>query len=132
MLSSKVDNELSEKIIGAFYKTYNALGFGYLEKVYLNALKYELNKLGLKVEIQKPIKVYYEGLVIGEYFADVMVNDRLIVELKAVAALTLEHESQLFNYLKATNTELGLLLNYGPKPEVRRKIWTETKKINPC
>lgn len=128
MLNTKVDNELSEKVIGASYKTYNTLGFGYLEKVYQNALRYELTKLGLKVEVQKPIIVFYEGIVIGEYFADLMVNNILLVELKATASITLEHESQLFNYLKATNTELGLLLNYGPKPEVRRKIWTEIRK----
>jgi len=84
------------------------------------------------LRLKKPIRVFYDGMVIGEFFADIMVNGVLIIELKSVAMLNIEHESQLFNYLKATNTELGLLLNYGPKPEIKRKIWTEPKRSNPC
>jgi GxxExxY protein len=124
MLLENVDNALTEKVIGAFYKVYNTLGFGYLEKVYENALIIELRKSGLKVEPQKPIKVYYEGVVVGEYFADLFIENKLIVEIKSVSHLTVEHESQIFNYLKSTNTAMGLLMNFGPKAEVKRKIWT--------
>ena len=125
MLNETVDNALTEKAIGAFYKVYNTLGFGYLEKVYENALIIELRKYGLKVEAQKPIKVHYEGIMVGEYYADLFIEDKLIVEIKSVLHLTSEHESQIFNYLKSTRIELGLLLNFGPKPEVKRKIWTQ-------
>jgi len=119
-----VDNELTEKIIGAFFVVYNKLGFGYLEKVYANALKIELQKVGLKVEAQKPIQVFYDGIVVGEYFVDLYVNDKVIIELKSAASLCTEHEAQLFNYLKATNKEIGLLLNFGPKANFKRKLWT--------
>jgi len=105
-----------------FYKTYNALGYGYLEKVYQNALIYELNKLGLKVEAQKPIKVHYENTIIGEYYADLMVENKLLIELKTAARILPEHEAQLLHYMKATETELGLILNYGPQAGVKRKI----------
>ena len=116
--------ELTSEIIGCFYDVYNELGFGFLEKVYENALKYELEKNGLKVEKQKPIKVFYDGVKVGEYFADLIVNDTVILELKAAESLCEEHEFQLINYLKATNIEVGLLLNFGKKPEVRRKIFS--------
>lgn len=127
MLNEKIDNELTEKIIGAFYHVYNTLGFGYLEKVYENSMKIELQKIGLKVETQKPIKVYYEGQVVGEYYADVLVEEKVLIELKSAAAITIEHESQLFNYLKATNIEVGLLLNFGPQAALKRKLWTSNK-----
>lgn len=130
MLNQNVDNELTNAIIGAFYKVYNTLGFGFLEKVYENALKIELESIGLKVT-QSSIKVFYEKQEVGEYFADMWVNDKVIVELKAAHNIMAEHEMQLFHYLKATNTELGLLLNFGPNPEIKRKIWTPCKS-NPC
>ncbi|HMU43267.1 MAG TPA: GxxExxY protein [Ignavibacteriaceae bacterium] len=116
--------ELTSKIIACFYKVYNTLGFGFLEKVYENALLIELNKSGLIAERQKPIKVQYESQIVGEYFADIIVNNKVILELKAVESLIEEHELQLINYLKATKIELGLLLNFGKKPEIRRKIFT--------
>lgn len=131
MLRADVDNELTEVIIGAFYDVYNALGYGFLEKVYENALKHELKKRGLRVESQKPIKVYYDGVIVGEYFADLFVEDSVLLELKSAEKIRMEHEMQLFHYLKAMKIELGLLLNFGPKPEIKRKLWTNQKN-NPC
>lgn len=131
MLRADVNNELTEAIIGAFYDVYNALGYGFLEKVYENALKHELKKRGLRVESQKPIKVYYDGVIVGEYFADLFVEDSVLLELKSAEKIRMEHEMQLFHYLKAMKIELGLLLNFGPKPEIKRKLWTKQKN-NPC
>lgn len=127
-MSEYLYQELTSNIISCFYKVYNTLGFGFLEKIYENALLFELSKSGLFVERQKPIKVYYEDKLVGEYFADLIVEDKVIIELKAVDALIEEHELQLINYLKATEIEVGLLLNFGKKPEIRRKIFTNTKK----
>lgn len=122
--------DVTEKIIRAFYTVYNHLGFGFLEKVYENALLIELRKMGLIAERQVAIKVYYQEFTIGEYFADIIVNDCVIIELKAAEGIVEEHELQLINYLKATEAEIGLLLNFGKKPEFRRKIFTnDTKKI---
>lgn len=108
------------------YKVYNILGFGFLEKVYENALLIELNQCGLFVEKQKPINVYYEGKLVGEYYADLIVEKKVIIELKAAESLIEEHELQLINYLKATDIEVGLLLNFGKKPEIRRKIFSNS------
>jgi GxxExxY protein len=121
-------NKLTDRVINCFFKVYNTLGYGFLEKVYERALLIELNKNGLKVESQKPIKVHYDKQVIGDYFADIMVNDIVIIELKAVEILCEQHELQLINYLKATDIEYGLLLNFGKRPEVRRKIFTNNLK----
>lgn len=115
--------ELTEEIIGAFYDLYNDLGFGFQEKVYQNSMYFDLLELGLKVEAQRPINVYRKGRRVGEYFADLVANDLVIIELKAAEKLTEEHEAQLVNYLKATDMEVGLLFNFGPKPEFKRKIW---------
>ena len=116
--------ELSSIIISAFYDVYNELGYGFLEKVYENALRDELVKRKLEVECQKPIKVFYKENPVGEYFADLIVNNKVILELKARETLCKEHELQLINYLKATKLEVGLLLNFGIKPEIKRKIFT--------
>ncbi len=115
--------ELTEQIIKAFYKVYNTLGFGFLESVYEKALYFELQNMGFKGEKQKSITVYYEEQEVGVYFADLMVEELVIVELKAAESLANEHFAQLINYLKATNIEVGLLFNFGKKPEVRRKIF---------
>ena len=120
--------ELTEKVIGAFFKVYNTLGYGFAEKVYENALAIELRKLGLKVEQQKSITVYYEGSIVGEYVADVIATEVVMLELKAVRQLTDEHEAQLLNYLKATPIEVGLLLNFGPKAEYKRKVFDNARK----
>jgi len=98
------------------------LGHGFLEKVYENALRIELVKQGLEVKQQEPIKVYYEGQVVGDYYADLWIEDRVIVELKAVRALSKAHEVQLVNYLTATGVDTGLLLNFGPSVKVKRKF----------
>ncbi len=120
--------ELTERIIAAFYKVYNTLRYGFLEKVYENALAIELKKYGLNVVQQKNIKVYYEGKAVGDYFADLLVADKVIVEVKAAEAVREEHEAQLLNYLRATNVEVGLLLNFGKSAEFRRKIFENRLK----
>ncbi|MBK8520789.1 MAG: GxxExxY protein [Ferruginibacter sp.] len=120
--------EITEKIIQAFYKVYNMLGYGFLEKVYENAMFIELTALGFKVEKQKRIIVYYFGNVVGDYNADLIVEDIITVELKANECLVEENENQLINYLKATHIEVGLLLNFGKKPQIKRKIFDNDKK----
>ncbi len=120
--------DLTNRIINCFYTVYNTLGFGFLEKVYENSLMIELQKQGIKAERQKPIRVYYDDFQVGEYFADIMVDDSIIIELKAAECLMEEHELQLINYLKGTDKEIGLLLNFGKKPEFRRKIFTNDRK----
>lgn len=119
---------ITKKIIEAYYKVYNTLGYGFLEKVYENALKIELRRLNLKVDQQKSIKVLYESFEVGDYFADLIIEDLVIVELKAAESLCEEHEAQLINYLKATNLEVGLLLNFGKKPEFKRKVFSNNRK----
>ena len=121
--------ETTEKIIKAYYKVYNTLGHGFLEKVYENAMAIELRKMGFKVNKQKNIKVYYESEEVGDYFADLLIDDLIIVELKATEGICENHEAQLTNYLKATTIELGLLLNFGKKPEFKRKIFHNHLKI---
>ncbi len=116
------DKALTKKIIGCAFKVHNTLGSGFLEQVYENALRIELAKQGLEVKQQEPIKVYYEGQVVGSYYADLWVENRVIVELKAVRALSKAHEVQLVNYLTATGVDTGLLLNFGPSVEVKRKF----------
>ncbi len=128
--------DLTDKIISCYYKVYNKLGYGFLEKVYENALHHELLLHGHKVERQYPIKVYYFDIHVGEYFADLIIDDIVIIELKASSALVNDHLLQLQNYLKATDKEVGLLLNFGLKPEIRRKSFmnvdkSEIKQFNP-
>ena len=116
------DDALTQKIIGCAYKVHNTLGPGFLEKVYENALRIELEKLGLRVRQQEPLSVAYEGHVVGEYYADLWVDERVVIELKAAQTLVKQHEVQLVNYLAATGVESGLLLNIGPSVEVKRKF----------
>ena len=116
------DDDLTQKIIGCAYKVHNTLGCGFLEKVYENALRIELEKLGLRVRQQEPINVLYDGRVIGNFYADLWVDERVVIELKAVQAIAKEHELQLVNYLTATLVEVGLLLNFGSSVQVRRKF----------
>jgi len=115
------EEALTRSIIGCAYKVHNGLGSGFLERVYQNALCIELRKLGLHVEEQAPVKVLYDGQVVGDYFADLLVEGRVIVEIKAVEALVKAHEVQLVNYLAATGMEVGLLINFGASVKVRRK-----------
>ena len=116
--------EITNKIIKAYYNVYNNLGYGFLEKVYERALYIELISLGLNCERQKPIDVYYKNNKVGSYFADIVVENTVIIELKAAEAIIEEHEFQLLNYLKATEMEVGLLLNFGKIPEFKRKVFT--------
>ena len=120
--------ELTEKIIKTFFDVYNELGYGFLEKVYQNSLSIELRARGFKVEAQKQIKVYYKGMEVGEYYADIVVDDLVILELKAAECLIKEFEAQLINYLRGTNMEVGLLLNFGKKPEFIRKVYENSRK----
>jgi GxxExxY protein len=121
---------LTEQIIKAFYKVYNTLGYGFLEPVYQKAMEIELTKMGLQVLPQAPIDVYYDGQKVGNYFADLIVNDLVILELKAVESLAARHGTQLINYLKATRREIGLLMNFGPKPEFQRRIFDHQTEID--
>jgi|SRR5436190_8365717 len=120
--------EITQKIIQAFFKVYNTLGYGFLERVYQNAMLIELTAMGLRVEGQKRIFVYYEGQVVGDYCSDLTVEELVICELKTHEMLREEDENQLINYLKATSIEVGLLLNFGKKPELKRKIYDNEKK----
>jgi GxxExxY protein len=121
-------SELTDKIIGCAYKVYNELGAGFLEKIYENALVIELKDAGLSVEQQYPIKVYYHENIIGDYVADIVVEDKIIVELKAVNTLVRAHEVQLVNYLKATKFQVGLLINFGDQITVKRKVLSKNQR----
>lgn len=120
--------EDTDSIIAAFYEVYNTLGYGFLERVYQNALYLELLQRGFDCKAQYPIKVKFKGREVGEYYADILVNNCVIVELKSVDRLLRAHELQLINYLKATDIEVGLLLNFGESPQIRRKIFTNDHK----
>ena len=120
--------ELTDEIIKTFFDVYNELGYGFLEKVYRNSMYIELKYRGFQVMAQKQIKVYYKGSEVGEYYADLVVNDLVILELKAAEVLVKEHEWQLIYYLRGTNIEVGLLLNFGVKPEFRRKVFDNARK----
>ena len=122
------DDALTREIIGCAYKVHNALGAGFLEKVYENALLIELIKLGHKVKQQEPINVTYEGHIVGEYFADLWVDEIVVLEIKAVQMLAKIHEVQLVNYLTATGIDTGLVLNFGSSVQVRRKFREYTPK----
>lgn len=120
--------ELSRAVIGVFYQVYNELGFGYAESVYESAMELALTEAGLVVVRQAPIHVHFRGRIIGEFRTDMLVNDKLMLELKAARALDSAHEAQVINYLKATPIEVALLLNFGPKPEARRLAFDNTRK----
>jgi GxxExxY protein len=121
-------SELTEIIIKAFFNVYNSLGYGFLEKVYENSMMIELKSLGLDCEKQKPISVFYKHLNVGEYFADIIVENKVIIELKVAEGIIEEHEAQLLNYLKATNIEVGLLFNFGKQPQFKRQIFENEYK----
>ena len=121
--------EITHKIIGAAYKVFNTLGFGFLESVYKKAMIIELSKNELKVEEEKPLKVYYDNQVIGDFFVDLLIDETVIVELKSVQSLAKEHEVQLVNYLNGLKKEIGLLINFGPSGvEVKRKYRNPLKE----
>lgn len=115
--------ELTEKIIGCAYRVYNKMGFGFLESVYEKCLAIELRKAGFKVEVQKPITVFYDDEIVGDFIADIFVNDLIILELKSVRRIINAHEVQLVNYLVATKKDVDLLINFGErKVEIKRKM----------
>ena len=116
---------LTEKIINCAYKVHNTLGFGFLEKIYQSALMIELAKSGLIAKSEAPIKVYYDQNIIGDYVADIIVEDKVILELKSVKELNPAHEAQLTNYLKATGVEVGLLINFGQSVQIKRRVFTK-------
>jgi GxxExxY protein len=116
-------SELTGKVIGLAMKMHCTLGPGFLESVYKKALQFELIRAGFKVELEKPIQIRYESIIVGDYFADILVNDELIVEIKAIVALATEHEVQVVNYLTATGKDVGLLLNFGARSlEFKKKF----------
>ncbi len=119
--------DLTEAVIECFYEVYKTLGYGFLEKVYENSLRIILMERGLNVEPQAPVRVHFRGQEVGHYFADLLINDLVIVEVKSVIRLVADHEAQLLNYLKATGLEVGLVMNFGPKPEFKRKVFETAK-----
>lgn len=120
--------DITDRILKTYFEVYNELGYGFLEKVYQNAMFLELKSKGFTVEAQKQIKVFYKGDNVGVYYADLIVNDTVILELKAAEVLVKDFEYQLINYLRATCIEVGLLLNFGPKPEFKRKVFGNERK----
>ncbi len=128
MKESYKHTKITEQIIKAYYTVYNTLGYGFLEKVYENAMVIELHKLGLEVKKQQNIKVFYDNQEVGDYYSDLMVEGKVIVELKAAKNLCEEHEAQLLNYLKATDIEVGLLLNFGKEAQLKRKVFSKEYK----
>ena len=126
-----IDEGLTRSAIGAFYATYNKLGYGFLEPVYVGGLAIELGRRGHRVQREFAVPVLYDGVIVGSYRIDILVDDRLVIEVKAEAALTGVHERQLRNYLRCTNLEVGLILVFGVKPEFKRHIHTNNFKDHP-
>jgi len=129
-MTSLLYKSITDSILKVYYEVYNELGYGFLEKVYQNAMYFELKSLGYKVEAQKQIKVYFKKQLVGEYYSDLLVEDKVIVELKATELIMNVHVAQIMNYLKATPIEVGMLLNFGEEPEFKRIIYTNDRKIN--
>ena len=127
---SLLHQSITNTILKVYYEVYNELGHGFLEKVYQNAMYFELKARGLKVESQKEIKVYFKQQLVGEYYSDLIVENKVIIELKATEVLMNAHVAQTINYLKATPIEIGILLNFGSEPEFKRLIYTNNKKSN--
>jgi len=127
-----MDDDLSGRVIACAFEVSNTLGAGFFEKIYEKALCVELDRQGIRFQCQKPVVVEYKNCLVGEYITDIIVEDRLLLELEAVSSLCSEYEAQLLNYLKATELSLGLLLNFGkPKLGIKRMVWNhnETKNI---
>jgi GxxExxY protein len=130
MNMSLLHQSITNTILKVYYEVYNELGHGFLEKVYQNAMYFELKARGLKVESQKEIKVYFKQQLVGEYYSDLIVENKVIIELKATEVLMNAHVAQSINYLRATPIEIGMLLNFGAEPEFKRLIYTNNKKSN--
>ena len=116
-------SEITEKIIAAAYAVHNQLGFGFLEKVYKNALMIELENMSFKCKMEEPLKVFYQNILVGDFFADIIVEDKVVIETKAVSKVDPAHEAQLVNYLKASGISVGLLINFGTSVEIRRRVF---------
>ncbi|MBG6110860.1 GxxExxY protein [Flavobacterium sp. CG_9.10] len=129
-MANLLHESITNVILKVYYEVYNELGSGFLEKVYQKAMYFELISLRYKVEAQKQIKVYFKNQLVGEYYSDLLVEDKVIVELKLTELLMNIHIAQIMNYLKATSIEVGLLLNFGEEPEFKRLIFTNDRKIN--
>jgi GxxExxY protein len=130
MMKNFPHQELTKSIIGLYYDVYNELGYGFVEKVYHNAMLIELKKRGFEIDNQKKLNVLYKNEIVGEYIPDIIVNNKVILEIKTVEYLLDIHENQLLNYLKATDCEVGILLNFGKDPQFIRKIFTNDLKKN--
>ena len=120
--------ELTSRVLGIFYDVYNELGFGFLESVYREAMYLALRQAGLRVEMEVPINVYFRGQLVGKFFADLWIEDVLLLELKSMRCLDSAHEAQLLNELRATDAEVGLVLNFGPKPDFKRLVFDNARK----
>mgnify|MGYP001362440654 CR=1 FL=1 len=120
--------DITETILKSFFEVYKTLGYGFLEKVYHNALIHELQKNGLYVEKECKIDVMYKGIIVGEYYADLIVEKKIILEIKTAEIIVKQFEYQLMNYLRATKYELGMILNFGKKPEFSRKIYSNNSE----
>ena len=129
-MADLLHKEISKPILQVFYEVYNHLGYGFLEKVYQNAMYFELKSQGYEVEAQKQIKVYYKNRLVGEYYADLVIEGTIIVELKACQCLLSSHVAQLMNYLKSTSIEVGLVLNFDETPDFKRLVYTNNRKTN--
>lgn len=129
-MTNLLHKSITDVILKVYFEVYNELGYGFLEKVYQNAMYLELKSLGYKVEAQKQIKVYFKKQLVGEYYSDLLVEDKVIVELKATELIMNVHVAQIMNYLKATSIEVGMLLNFGEESEFKRLIYTNDRKIN--
>ncbi len=123
-----IHSELTDQILAVFYDVYNELGYGFLESVYRNALRLALSQNGLRIEQEVPVSVIFRGQSVGDFRADLVVNGIILLELKTADAIVRAHEAQVINYLRSTSLELGLILNFGPKPQVRRLILDNVEK----
>jgi GxxExxY protein len=124
------NSQITHKIIGCAYNVYNKLGFGFLESVYKKAMIIELSRSKLKIEEEKPLKVYYDSQAVGEFYTDLFVEDEIVVELKSVQSLAKDHEVQLVNYLNGLKKDIGLLINFGPSGvEIKRKYRQPLQEI---
>jgi len=121
-------SDLTELIIGVFYDVYNELGFGFLESVYRKSLHLALREKGLEVQAEVAVPVFFRGINVGDFRADLVVNDCILLELKTAETIVIAHEAQVLNYLRATALEIGLILNFGPKAQVRRLLFDNDRK----
>jgi len=121
-------SDLTELIIGVFYDVYNELGFGFLESVYRKSLHLALRGKGLEVQAEVAVPVFFRGMNVGDFRADLVVNDCILLELKTAETIVIAHEAQVLNYLRATALEIGLILNFGPKAQVRRLLFDNDRK----